>query len=183
MLRKHAFDETTKRRLFSLALPPLGSTLDPSLGPLLGPSLGPLLGPSLGSRHFACLLAWDARGASAEAVSSLATPLLRAGASYVACWGPDCERVHDIVDECLSDPTAGLELPPEGDVMTSWHADDPLREAIWFFLRCSAPYDSLAASTRAGLAVSVGSPAWATEIAAALDDPAGFVSRVPDDEA
>jgi len=48
MLREHAFDSVMERRLFSLEIP--------------SPSALPRL--TLPAGHFACLLAWDARGAS-----------------------------------------------------------------------------------------------------------------------
>jgi hypothetical protein len=54
MVREHAFDRVTERRLFSVAI---GSASD------LPSQLG------LPPGNFACLLAWDARGVSADAVS------------------------------------------------------------------------------------------------------------------
>src|SRR5687768_14637869 len=79
--------------------------------------------------HFVCLLAWDARQATAAEVGAVADRLLAAGCVYVVCWGPDCERVHDIFDE------VDLARRPDGPwAMTTWHSTDPLSEAIWFAL-------------------------------------------------
>jgi len=93
---------------------------------------------SLGSPRFACLLAWDARDVEAKRIASLARKLLDSGAVYVCVWGPDCERVHDIVDE----EDIGLNPPDTDDrvVMTTWHAKEPLAEAIWFVLHNSSPH-------------------------------------------
>ncbi|MFP5380177.1 MAG: hypothetical protein ACLGHP_10610, partial [Vicinamibacteria bacterium] len=118
MIRQHAFDDATGRRLFSLevesadALPPL----------------------ALPSRHFVCLIAWDARGVPFHEVSSLVLPLLRAGASYVVCWGPDCQRVHDIVDQVAHSFRSDFDAPEDSCVNMTWQASKPLREALWMFL-------------------------------------------------
>src|SRR5687767_7300718 len=61
----------------------------------------------LPSSNFACLLAWDARAASDAEIATLARKLLDAGAAYVCTWGPDCERVHDIIDAELIEPDRG----------------------------------------------------------------------------
>lgn len=97
MLREHAFDPVMERRLFSIGI--MSEVELPRL--------------DLPAGNFACLLAWDARGASADAVSAFIDRLLRAGASYFVCWGPDCERVHDIIDEMLSYPGNDFGVPED----------------------------------------------------------------------
>lgn len=166
MLRKHAFDSTTGRQLLSL------DVATPSA----------LSGLELPAANFACLLAWDARDASADAVDAFVRPLLRAGASYFVCWGPDCERVHDIIDEMLADPDDDFGVPADACIMTSWHASETLRSALWFFLATCWPDDHYRDATRTALAVSVGSHAWAAEIAVALDHPEAFVTSGSDDD-
>lgn len=166
MLRERAFDSVEDRRLFSLAID----------APSKLPS--PLWLPP---GHFVCLLAWDARGVSVEAVSSLVEALLRAGASYFVCWGPDCERVHDIIDETTCEPDNGFGIPDDACIMTTWHEAQSLREALWFFLASAWPSEHYRASTRAALAIAVGSEEWAAEIGEALDHPREFVDRGPED--
>jgi hypothetical protein len=161
MLREHAFDSVLERRLFSLEIP----------------SAGVLPRVMLPDGNFACLLAWDARGASADDVSAVVQPLLRAGASYFVCWGPDCERVHDIIDEIASYPDNDFGVPEDSCIMTTWHASEPLCAALWFFLVNSRPDQHYQDSTHAALAISIGSPAWATEIAEALNDVREFIRR------
>ena len=162
MVREHAYEPVMERRLFSLAI---GSPSE------LPSQLG------LPAGNFACLLAWDARGESAEAVSSLVVALLRAGASYFVCWGPDCERVHDFIDELASTPTNDFGIPEGACIMTTYHESEPLREALWFFLVNSFPDDQYPDSTPAALAIAVGYPPWAAEIREALDRPREFVKR------
>ena len=124
------------------------------------------------SPHFVCLLAWDARGVSAVDVGSVAERLLRAGCAYAVCWGPDCERVHDIFDG------VELELRPDGPwAMTTWHTDEPLAEAIWFALFSAWPDDAFADGCRSVVGVAVGSVGWAAEVRAAFADPGDFSAR------
>ena len=165
MLREHAFDSLTDRRLFSIAIS----------------STGELPRLDLPAGNFACLLAWDARGISADVVAALVEPLLRAGASYFVCWGTDCERVHDIIDELLSYPDADFGVPEEACIMTTWHASESLTEALWFFLVNSSPDEHYQDSTHVGLAVSIGSSTWDAEITEALDHPREFGQRGEDE--
>ncbi len=123
-MREHGYDPVMERRLFSVAI---GSPSE------LPSEL------RLPAGNFACLLAWDARGVSADALSSLVEALLRAGAFYFVCWGPDCERIHDIIDQLASDPNNALGLPENSCIMTTWHDSEPLRHALWFFLVNSCP--------------------------------------------
>ena len=166
-LREHAFDPVTKRRLFSIAV---------SSPTELPPRL------DLPPGRFVCLLAWDARGASAEEVSAVIDPLIRAGASCFVCWGPDCERVHDIIDEMISAPDNDYGVPEGACIMTTWHDSEPLCDAIRFVLRCAFPNDFFHDSTDAALAISVASSAWTAEIAEAFDRPGDFVRRESEDE-
>lgn len=162
MLREHAFDSVMERRLFSAAVASpteLPSHLD------------------LPARNFACLLAWDARDVSSDAVCAFIEPLLCAGASYFVCWGPDCERVHDIIDEVVSYPDNDFGVPEYSCIMTTWHDAEPLRDALYFFMVSSWPDEHYQDSTRVALAISVGSPAWAEEISEAFDYPQEFVKR------
>lgn len=128
----------------------------------------------LSSPRFACLLAWDATDVDAERVDRLARKLLDSGAVYISAWGPDCERVHDIIDEQGLGPN-----PPavvDRGVITTWHATEPLAEAIWFVLHNSWPDETCAAECGATLGVAIGSPAWATEIRSAFSRPREFSS-------
>lgn len=161
MLREHAFDRTTGRRLLALQI---ASPHD-------------LLPIELPKRHFACLLAWDASHDSADMVATFVGRLLSGGASYIVCWGPGCERVHDIVDELASHPDDNFGIPDDACVMTTWHDSEPLEEALCFFLTNSQPDAHYEGSTRVGLAISVGSSEWAKKIAAALDHPQEFIEH------
>jgi hypothetical protein len=164
-LTAHGFDDVMGRELFSLQLASaaeLPSRID------------------LPSRHFACFLAWDASHALTESVSQLAARLLRSGASYFVCWGPDSERVEGMVDEIAA---SGQDFGVPGDscIMTSSHGSEDLDEALWFFLSSSWPDDHYVDSTRAALAISIGSLQWAQEISAALSNVRTFVRSISTD--
>ena len=65
----------------------------------------------------------------------------------------------------------------ESPIMTTWHSGQPLREALLFFLETALPDEYYAGTTHASLAISIGSPEWAREIAEALDDPRIFIAE------
>ena len=160
MIREHGFDTVKERRLFSIHISTPGefpAYLDLPPG------------------NFACLLAWNAKGVSHDAIAALVAPLLQAGASYIICWGSDCERVHDIIDEMISIPGNNFGVPDDACIMTSWHDNESLENAILFFLSNTWPDDRYFNSTHAALAVSIGPASWAAEIEAALERPDEFI--------
>ncbi len=123
--------------------------------------------------YFACLVAWDARGASDDELRAVADRLTRAGCVYVCCWGPDCERVHDAFD------LADLDQRPDGPyAMSTWHSREPLSEALWFLLACAAPDSAYFDGCRAAVGLTIGSVVWAAEVRAALAAPAEFSAAV-----
>ena len=113
--------------------------------------------------HFAVFLAWDATSASTEEISGLATMLHNRGLAYLCAFGPDCERVHDIFDE------VELELksarPSDSVIMTTWHDDESLEDALWFFVNNSFPDAAYEDTCHTGIAVTIGSSQWATQVA------------------
>jgi len=157
-IEKCAFDDVTNRQLFMLELS----------------AKEPLPGVDLGSGYFCCLLACDASNYTVEEVSELVDPLIDAGCVYFCCWGPDCERVHDIIDE--SDPYT------DSVVMTTWHDKDTLEDALWFFLNVTWPDAKFENSFNASLAISIGSSEWASSTRSALEDPRAFSKMVLDKE-
>ncbi len=114
------------------------------------------------SRHFVVLLAMDATAASEDTLAAYCESLVLRGCSYLCAWGPGCERVHDIFDsQCFH---------TESVIMSTWHADEPLDDTLWFFLRTTWTDHAYFDSTRAAIAISVGSPEWASHIERRLAD-------------
>jgi hypothetical protein len=148
----------TERELFSMALPDFLSLPDSF---------------SLPSRHFIAFLAADASEIDSEVLAEFSRRLIRAGCIYFCAWGTDCERVHDVFDEeCLDiDPV----------VMTTWHSDDSLDEALWFFLRAAAPDASYRDTTHSALVISVGRADWDEQIRKRLADVDSLTKDVVDE--
>ena len=132
--------------------------------------------------HFACLIACDARSYSTEAISQFVEKLLNLGCVYFCTWGPDCQRVHDIIDEIAAYPETTFSMPDDPVIMTSWHDDEPLAEAFYFFCNCAWPADGYEETLKSALAISVGSDSWENELKGYLNDPEGFTDTFEYDE-
>jgi hypothetical protein len=82
--------------------------------------------------------------------------------------GVDCERFHDIVDEVVVEDDLGERqfLGPNQDdvIMTTWHKDDILEEAIDYFINFAFPTDGFQADSDSWIALCVNNPEWATSI-------------------
>jgi hypothetical protein len=99
-----------------------------------------------------------------DAISAFASAALNKGAVYVCCWGPDCERFHDIVDEVLLEDDLGERrfVGPDDSsiVMTTWHEHDELDEALNFFTKFAHPAGTFEPDSDYWLAVSVDNAEW-----------------------
>ena len=131
----------------------------------------------VGSDYFVALVVTDATKIDTSAISRVARILLKAGCVYFCCWGPDCERVHDIIDGAYA--SDGTDIGDRAStIMTTWHNDESLEEATWFALNVAFPDDQFFDKTEAVVAVAIGSADWSREIEAALSDPRALVRRV-----
>jgi hypothetical protein len=121
---------------------------------------------ALPSPKFVCLLSWNANSVSVETIGTLAESLLKAGCVYFCCWGQDCERVHDVIDEVVvgdgSTNVAWL------NIMTTWHAKDSLPEAVDFTLDCACPDDIYINDCSAAVAIVIGNEFEAASMELAL---------------
>ena len=118
------------------------------------------------SKHWVLFIAMDARLMSVDEISNIANWALDQGAVYVCVWGPDCEQVHDIIDEVLVDRNPD---PTDEDViMTTWHDDETLEEALWFAVNSAFPAGAYTETCKTLVAVAVGSEDWGSEIAKKL---------------
>lgn len=117
------------------------------------------------SPYFACLLAWDSTGNSEGEILELMRALVRAGCVYLCSWGPGCEHVHDLFDQ------ADLERSPDGPfAMSTWHADEPLGEALWFVLFNAFPDGAFFDGCRSTLGITIGAPKWGAEVRHAFEE-------------
>ena len=111
----------------------------------------------LANEHFCLLLAADGRDVHAEVISLLVTKALAAGCVYFCAWGPECEFVHDVFDETyLGDGSQ----PQQPTVMTTWHAERPLGEALDFISRDAIPAKPLQATCCDVVVAVLANPEW-----------------------
>ncbi|HXR37480.1 MAG TPA: hypothetical protein VN776_00215 [Terracidiphilus sp.] len=113
-------------------------------------------------RYFTLLLAWDAPEIDQQNLIDLFRPLVDRGLAYLCAWGSHCEAVHDAVDLCVVEKELDA---GESDcfLMTTWHANEPLKEAAWFFKMLAIPSENHVFVDFDRFAVSVGNPDWAQE--------------------
>ena len=120
---------------------------------------------ALPGRHFVCLLAWASVDQTDAEILGFMRTLARAGCVYLCCWGPGCERAHDMFDQ------ADLERAPEGPfAMSTWHAAEPLAEAIWFALFNAHPDDAFFDDCGSTVGITIGSSEWAVEVRDAFEE-------------
>lgn len=126
--------------------------------------------------HFVCLIAADASSASVEGIYDASACLLDAGVSYICCWGPDCELVHDIFEEAEVGPNPAPET--ESVVMSTWHTNESLDSALWFAVYSTIPDEPYQNSTSDMIAIVVGNGDWGRKIYSRLSDPKRFNTDV-----
>ena len=58
--------------------------------------------------------------------------LIQSGCLYVMAWGSDCTTWDDSVDFANLRQFNYGDIPSDQDVLTTWHANEPLNEAFYF---------------------------------------------------
>jgi hypothetical protein len=120
------------------------------------------------SRRFRLFVAADVTSTTASIIAEFAHAALTSGMVYFCAWGPDCSRFHDIVDEVVVADDIGKRLfagPNEQDtIMTTWHENEALDDALDFFVNCSHPTNGFEAASDFWFAMSVANSAWAATI-------------------
>jgi hypothetical protein len=130
--------------------------------------------------HFVLFVAADARGVRDEPIAEFADRVISQGAVYLCAWGPDCERVHDVFDDVLLQKSIDGEasFSRERIVMTTWHDEEPLDEALYYALFESIPAMDYFDSCHAVLSICVGQPEWADEVRRLLAEPSHLIADV-----
>jgi hypothetical protein len=116
--------------------------------------------------HFKCLFVCDARRIEANKIDRAMSKLLNQGMVYLCAWGPECERVHDIVDEIVV--INEIEKGEKGTIMTTWHDSDSLEEAAEFFRDLAYCDDYFSSTFGAGVVIVVNNSQWKQQIAAVI---------------
>jgi len=114
------------------------------------------------SKHFGLLLAFNSDSIKAEEIEQVATMLVDKGLAYLCAWGPNCERVHDLFDAAAA--SKNEDLIGDDVIMTTWHADEDLHEALWFFLHSAFPTQFFETSCTNWVIAVIGNRKWEDEI-------------------
>lgn len=125
--------------------------------------------------HFVLFVAMDTCEMPKTALASVASTAVRAGASYVCCWGPECSRFHDVLEG--AGRTCGRFACDGGIVMTACQQGKSLEQALAFAVHVARPGPQFEASTRAVIAVAIANPAWGSRIETYLAAGAPSVDR------
>lgn len=119
------------------------------------------------SKYFTLLLAWNAPENAQNDLAELLAPIVRSGLAYFCAWGERCEQVHDAIDDSFIEHELedGEAYP---FLMTTWHQEESLEEAFWFFRMVAVPTENFVLANLERFAVAVGNPQWAHEMTANL---------------
>lgn len=149
----HQRNGPLKRSLYSLSVP-CAEELAPAI--------------QIEYEHFALFLAWDAAKAKDQEICTFASKLFARGLAVICIWGNDCERVHDLFDRVELEEE--WQLSAESVVISTWHENEPLEKALWFFVNCSYAHEEYAPTCSAGIAVTVGDAPRHQQISSFLSD-------------
>jgi hypothetical protein len=119
------------------------------------------------SKHFVLMLAADFNNMSSEEITKVAKRLIDKGLAYICTWGPSCEEAHDAFD--LANILWEDETKKEFHVMSTWHSEEPIQEALWFAL-FSAFVDEKIWEQTSTVCVSIANQEWYKIIEHSLSD-------------
>lgn len=129
-------------------------------------------------KRFRLFVAADVTGLSANALADFARSALRSGMVLFCAWGHGCEKFHDIVDEVIADDYAGERnfagSTAKDTVMTTWHDDETIEEALHYFITLALPTEGLMPNSSYRMAICVGNSAWAAKAKQTLESASSF---------
>ncbi len=129
------------------------------------------------TKYFTFLLCADFRKFSDDQIQQLGTQLLNQGMVYFCSCGSDCERAHDLIDKVFEDK----EHQGEDTLMTTWHDDESIEDALWFLLNLAMAPDRYWDHCSTVAAV-LGNKEWYDIIDRDLSDLAEFNERMTEKE-
>jgi hypothetical protein len=102
-------------------------------------------------RYFIALLVENINNINLESVNTFITKLLDDGMVYLCTWGKNCELIHDITDEIMSIPGNSskylIDDSNDDTIMTTWHKNEKMEEALWYTLYNAYPTNGFFDST------------------------------------
>ena len=137
---------------------------------------------SLPTQSFIALIACDSDQLAVKEIGEYAIGLMEQGATYICCWGKGCERFHDIIDEIWvvreMDGKYGA-VAKDSTLMTTWHNDESLDEALWFLLSSAWPPDGEIESCST-VVITIGNESWANSVTSRLENMEQFQKEISD---
>lgn len=115
------------------------------------------------SKYFTLFLAWDALDIGERNMVEIFQPLVDRGLAYFCAWGNRCREVHDAVDMCVVEEEI---KNGEADylLMTTWHEEESLEDAFWFFKNLAIPGENEVFSDFERYVVVIDNPQWADQL-------------------
>jgi hypothetical protein len=110
--------------------------------------------------QFTLLVAATALVEDAPLVRRFAADAVASGCGYVCTWGEGCEHVHDLFDRAS--------IAADRFVMSTWHADESLAEALYFALVNALP-EEVSDPTASAVILAVEEP-WIAQIRHLVSD-------------
>ena len=130
----------------------------------------------LPTQHYVLGVFANASGVAPETIKAAMRSALMNGAVYVVAWGEGCDLVHDICDQLRFE--LDLDDNENATIMTTWHSDESVAEAVWFFSNSAFPDGAFTETCGSWLAVRVGEYRSNEQIEAYLADPARLAADV-----
>lgn len=158
-IESHGRDNTSERDLFSVDINSLADYP---------------LEVNLPGQFFILLNAGNAANWSDQKIADFDQKTLNQGAVHFCAWGADCERVHDTLDETIIMHWVDSGLTFEKTIITTWHSDEDLGDALWFALQVAVPSAAYDPECNSVLVVSADSEENYSSIVSWLQDPARF---------
>ena len=138
-------------------------------------SIGELIELDFPSKYFVLLLAADFTNIGNNLLVDVAKRLIDKGLAYICTWGPGCEMAHGVFD--LANVVWEKEKGKEYHVMSTWHHDEPLEEALWFCI-FNATVDDEYWENCSTIIVAVNEVKWSETIDESLADVSAFNERI-----
>ena len=84
------------------------------------------------TKYFILFLAADFTSFDDNKIIEIAQKLINSGLGWVCTFGPECSKAHDLFD--LANIFWEEKTGNEFQVMSTWHENEPIEEALWFCL-------------------------------------------------
>jgi hypothetical protein len=116
--------------------------------------------------NFALFVAMNAIGVEDDTILQGAKKLLSQGLACLSAWGPDCKRVHDLFD--IAAREINSQLSGDDVIMTSWHPDESMGEALWYFVNAAFVTEKFENTCKDWIIAPISNPEWERSIPTAI---------------